>query len=108
MNNAKTIKDYIAKAKSLAINVQYNRMELTEHIISRRVLNGLSLTYSPEKRKFALRTDFSLGDLEGGLVRVEELNKSLGRNRRQSCPNSWFQSQKRGPERAESGPERAQ
>ena len=33
--------------------------------------------YAPEKRNFALKTDFSLGDLEGGLVRVGELNRSL-------------------------------
>ena len=32
--------------------------------------------YAPKKRNFALKTDFSLAELEGGLVRVEELNRS--------------------------------
>ena len=43
----------------------------------RRALNGLLLAYAPEKRSFALKPDFSLDDLEGGLVRVEEFNRSL-------------------------------
>ena len=39
-----------------------------------------SPTYAPEKRSFALKTDFSLlGDLEGDLTRVEELNSILNR-----------------------------
>ena len=33
--------------------------------------------YAPEKRNFTLKTNFSLDDLEDGLARVEELNKSL-------------------------------
>ena len=47
--------------------------------MSRRVLNGLLPAHAPEKRNFALKTDFSLGDLEGGLVHVEELNISSDR-----------------------------
>ena len=53
------------------------RYKVTEQQISRRLLNGLCSTYAPEKRSFALRTDYSLSDLEGGLVRVKDLNKSL-------------------------------
>ena len=33
-------------------------------------------SYAPEKRKFALKRDSSLAELAGGLVRVEELNRS--------------------------------
>ena len=33
--------------------------------------------YAPVKRKYALKTDVSLGGLKGGLIRVEELNRSL-------------------------------
>ena len=70
------MKKYIARAKSLALNVQYHNVEVSEQKTSRRVLNGLPLSYAPEKRNFALKTDFSLAELAGGLVRVEELNGS--------------------------------
>ena len=76
MNDDETMKEYIARAKSLALNVQYHDIEVSEQEISRRVLNGLPLSYAPEKRNFALKTDFTLAELEGGLIRVEELNKS--------------------------------
>ena len=70
------MKEYNARAKSLALNVQCHGIELSEQEISRRVLNGLPPSYAPEKRNFALRTDFSLSELAGGLVRAEELNRS--------------------------------
>ena len=73
------MKKYIGRAKSLALNVQYHDIELSEQEISRRVLNGFPLSYAPEKRNFALKTDSSLAELEGGLVRVEELNRSSDR-----------------------------
>ena len=76
MKDDETVKEYIARAKSLALNVQYHDIEVSEQEISRRVLNGLSPSYAPEKRNFALKTDFTLAELEGGLVRVEELNRS--------------------------------
>ena len=76
MDSAESIKEFIARAKSLALNVQDHDVEVTDQEISRRVLNGLPLSYAPEKRNFALKTDFSLAELEGGLVRVEELNRS--------------------------------
>ena len=76
MNDDETMKEYIARAKSLALNVQYHDIGVSEQEISRRVLNGLPLSYAPEKRNFALKTDFTLAELEGGLIRVEELNKS--------------------------------
>ena len=76
MDSAESMKEYIARAKSLALNVQYHDVEVTDQEISRRVLNGLPPPYAPEKRNFALKTDFSPAELEGGLVRVEELNRS--------------------------------
>ena len=75
-DSAESMKEYIARAKSLALNVQYHDVEVTDQEISRRVLNGLPPPYAPEKRNFALKTDFSLAELEGGLVCVEELNRS--------------------------------
>ena len=76
MDSAESMKECIARAKSLALNVQYYDVEVTDQEISRRVLNGLPLPYAPEKRNFALKTDFSLAELEGGFVRVKELNRS--------------------------------
>ena len=76
MDSAESMKEYIARAKSPALNVQYHDVEVTDQEISRRVLNGLPPPYAPEKRNFALKTDFSLAELEGGLVRVEELDRS--------------------------------
>ena len=76
MNDDESMKEYIARAKSLALNIKDHDVEVTDQEISRRVLNGLPPSYAPEKRNFALKTDFSLGELEGGLLRVEELNRS--------------------------------
>ena len=76
MNDAESMKEYIARAKSLALNLKYHVIEVTEQEIRRRVLNGLPPSYAPEKRNFELKTDLSLAELEGGLVRVEEVNRS--------------------------------
>ena len=78
MDSAESMKEYIARAKSVALNVQYHDVEVTDQEISRRVLNGLPPPFAPEKRNFAFKIDFSLAELEGGLVRVEELNRSSG------------------------------
>ena len=79
MDSAESMKEYIARAKSLALNAQYHDVEVTDQEISRRVLNGLPPPYAPEKINFALKTDFSIAELEGSLVRVEELNRSSDR-----------------------------
>ena len=71
MDDAESMKEYIARAKSLALNVQYHDIEVSEQEISHRVLNSLPPSYASEKKNFALRTGFSLAKLEGGLVRVE-------------------------------------
>ena len=76
MNDDESLKEYIARTKSLALNIKYHNVEVTDQEISIRVLNGLPPSYAPEKRNFALKTVFSLAELEGGLVRVEELNRS--------------------------------
>ena len=41
MDSAESMKEYIARAKSLALDVQYHDLEVTNQEISRRVLNGL-------------------------------------------------------------------
>ena len=50
MNDDESIMEYIARAKSLALNVKYHDIEVTDQEISRRVLNGLPPSYAPEKR----------------------------------------------------------
>ena len=75
MNDAESMKEYIARAKSLALNIKYHDIEVTEQEISRRVLNGPPPSYAPENINFALKK-YSLAELVGGLVRVEELNRS--------------------------------
>ena len=47
-----SMKEYIDSAKSLAINIQHHSMGISDHEISRRVLNGLPSTYAPEKCNF--------------------------------------------------------
>ena len=76
MNDDDSMKEYIARAKSLALSLKYHNVEVTDQEIGRRVLNSPPPSYAPEKRNFASKTDFSLAELEGGLVRVEELNRS--------------------------------
>ena len=76
MDDAETMKESISRAKSLALNVQYYDSEVSEQEISRRVLNGLPPLYAPEKTNFTLKTHFTLAELEDGLVRGEELNRS--------------------------------
>ena len=75
MDDAESMKEYIARAKSLALNVQYHDIEISEQEISRRVLNGLPPSYAPEKRNFALKSEFSLAELASGLVRVKKLDR---------------------------------
>ena len=55
MNDAESMKEYIARAKSLALNIKYHDIEVTEQEISRRVLNGLPPSYAPENINFALK-----------------------------------------------------
>ena len=78
-NDAESMKECIARAKSLALNVKYHHMEAPQQEISRRVLNGLPPSYVPEKINVALKTDVSLAELVGGLVRAEELKRSSDR-----------------------------
>ena len=76
MNDAESMKEYIARAKSLALNVKYHHIEVPEQEIGRRVLNGLPPSYAPEKINVALKTYFRLAELVGDLVRVKELKRS--------------------------------
>ena len=103
MDSAENMKEYIARAKSLALNVQYHDVEVTDQEISRRVLNGLPPPYAPEKRNFALKTDFSLAELEGGVVRVEELNRSSDRTDGNHALAAGFKARSGGRSRGRGG-----
>ena len=50
-DNAESMKEYNARAKSLALNVQYYDIEGTEQKISRRVLNGLPPCVRPRRNR---------------------------------------------------------
>ena len=78
MDSTKSMKEYVAREKSLTFNVKYYDIEFTEQEISRRVFNDPPRAYASGKHYFALKTDFSLSDPEGGL-RVKELNRSSDR-----------------------------
>ena len=60
---------------TLAKDVRDNKIELSDTEICCRIVNGLPSPYALEKRNFAMRTDYSLADLEGGLVRVENYRR---------------------------------
>ena len=77
MDNMEAITEYLAREKSLAPNVKCHGTDITEQEITRRALNSLPLVYAPEKQNFALKTDFSYGNLKSGPVCVEESNRSL-------------------------------
>ena len=50
MNDRKSMKEYIARAKSLALNVHYHDIEVNKQEISHQVLNGLPLRMLPTKQ----------------------------------------------------------
>ena len=59
VDSAESMKEYIARAKSLALNVQYHDVEVTDQEISRRVLNGLSPPpVCPQEEKFCVENRF--------------------------------------------------
>ena len=96
MDDAESMEEYIARAKSLALNVQYHGIDVSEEDISRRVLNGLPPSHAPEKRNFALKTDFSLVELAIGLVCVEELNRSSDGTDGSHCLAAGFKARSGG------------
>ena len=54
MDSAESMKEYIAHVKSLALNVQYHDVEVTDQEISRRVLNGLPPPVCSREEKFCV------------------------------------------------------
>ena len=59
MNDDESMKEYIARAKSLALNIKYHNVEVTDQEISRRLLNGLPPSYAPEKKSLSSKQNFS-------------------------------------------------
>ena len=58
MDSAESTKEYIARAKSLALNVQYHDVEVTDQEISRRVLNGLPPPVCSREEKLCVENRF--------------------------------------------------
>ena len=63
MDSAESMKEYIARAKSLALNVQYHGVEVSDQEISRRVLNGLPPPLAPKTEVAG-----GAGDVEATIV----------------------------------------
>ena len=59
MGYMKSMKQHLARARSLTLNVIHHNVEVIEQETSRRVLNGLPTAYAPEKQTFALKTEVS-------------------------------------------------
>ena len=98
MSDAESVKEYIARAKSLALNIKYHDIEVTEQEISRRVMNGLPPSYAPENINFALKKNQS-SRAGGWSCSRGGAQQELGRDRRQPCPGRWCQNPKRRAER---------
>ena len=82
-NDAESMKEYIARTKSLALNVKYHDIEVTEQEISRRVLNGLPPLVCSREKKLCVETRF-LSSRAGGWSRsCGGAQQELGRDRRQ-------------------------
>ena len=58
MNNMEATAEYLAREKSLALNVKCHGIEITEQEISRRALNSLPPADAPEKHNCALKTAY--------------------------------------------------
>ena len=72
-----SMEDYLARAKSLALNVKYHGVETTEQKISRRVLNGLPPEYALEKQNVALTSRSTTGGGSG----MSQICPRFGRGR---------------------------
>ena len=67
LNDAESMKEYIAHAKSLALDEKYHDIEVTEHEISRRVLNGLPPSYA---RQYFVPKIYIFGPSVWGPVKI--------------------------------------
>ena len=58
MDSAESMKEYIARAKLLALNVQYHDVEITDQEISRRVLNDFPPPVCSREEKCCVENRF--------------------------------------------------
>ena len=99
MNDAESMKEYIARAKSLALNIKYHDIEVTEQEISRRVMNGLPPLVCSREDKLCVENKFQPSRAGGWSRSRGGAQQELGRDQRQPCPGRWFQNPKRRAER---------
>ena len=105
MNDAESMKEYIARAKSLALNIKYHNIEVPEQEISRRVMNVLPPLVCSREDKLCVENKFQSSRAGGWSCSRGGAQQELGRDQRQPCPGHWFQNPKR---RAERGTRRPQ
>ena len=82
MENKESMKEYIARAEPLALNVKYHDIEVTEQETSRRVLNGPLLVYAPEKTELCFENRFQFERAGSWPQPCGRAQQELGRNRR--------------------------
>ena len=99
MNDAESMKEYIARAKSLALSIKYHDIEVTEQEISRRVMNGLPPLVCSREDKLCVENKFQSSRAGGWSRSRGGAQQELGRDRRQPCPGRWFQNSNRRAER---------
>ena len=72
------MRDYIARAKAVAMKLEQNNVSTTKKEINRRILNGLPSDFDVEKNMFLLMTDTDPGEMGEALARVEDSKTSNG------------------------------
>ena len=73
-----SMRDYIARAKSLVIKLEQINVNTTKKGVSRRILNGLPCDFDVEINIFLLMTDTDPDELGEALARVEDSRMSNG------------------------------
>ena len=73
-----SIRDYIARAKSLAMKLEQNSVSTTKKEINRRILNGLPSVFDVEKKMFLMMIDTDPDELGEALARLEDSRTSDG------------------------------
>ena len=74
----KSMRDYIARAKTIVIKLEQNNVNTAKKEVNRRILNDLPSDFDVEKKMFLLITDTDPDELGEALARVENSRMSNG------------------------------
>ena len=78
MDNAESIKEYIARAKSLAFNVQYHDIEVTEQEISRCCCCCCCLHIKSRSDLYSVLSNIRTGPTDANAFRSHRLTTQKG------------------------------